>query len=242
MFFFKKRVSLADSGVFRGFTDWHCHLLPDVDDGVQTMDESLELLALYEELGIREVWLTPHIMEDIPNTTAELRERFGELQEAYRGNVKLHLAAENMLDNLFEERLMQDDLLPLGEDGKHLLVETSYFNPPMDLDGILSRICSKGYIPVLAHPERYRYMEEEDYHRIKAIGVCFQSNLPSLAGAYSEGAKKKVEWLVKEGLTDLWGTDAHDSLRFPRLAVEKILKSDLKDRVCNIAQHPHWGL
>lgn len=236
MFFFNKRTSIADCGVFQGFTDWHCHLLPDVDDGVQTMDESLKLLALYEELGIRKVWLTPHIMEDMPNTTADLRERFGELQEAYRGNVKLHLAAENMLDNLFEERLMQDDLLPLGEDGKHLLVETSYFNPPMDLDGMLSRIRSKGYIPVLAHPERYVYMDEEDYRRIKSVGVCFQSNLPSLAGAYGEGVKKKAEWLLKEGLTDLWGTDTHELQRFSRLIVEKVLKSEIGNKMCSVAQ------
>ena len=235
MFFFKKRISLADSGIFQGFTDWHCHLLPGVDDGVHAMEESLRLLAFYEELGIREAWLTPHIMEDIPNATADLRERFGELQEAYRGHVKLHLAAENMLDNLFEERLMQDDLLPLGEDGKHLLVETSYFNPPMDLDGMLSRIRSKGYIPVLAHPERYVYMDEGDYHRIKAIGVCFQSNLPSLVGAYGEGVRKKAEWLLKEGMTDLWGTDTHDCLRFSKLVVEKVLKSDVRDKACSPA-------
>lgn len=236
MFFFKKRISLADSGVFKGFTDWHSHLLPGVDDGVQTMDESLKLLARYEELGIREVWLTPHIMEDIPNTTADLHRRFGELQEAYRGSLELHLAAENMLDNLFEERLMQEDLLPLGKEGKHLLVETSYFNPPMGLDDLLLRIRSKGYTPVLAHPERYVYMDDEDYRRIKAIGVCFQSNLPSLVGAYGDGVRKKAEWLLKEGMADLWGTDTHDLQRFSRLIMEKELKSGTEDRVCSSAQ------
>lgn len=116
-----------------GFTDYHSHILPGVDDGVQTMDESLEILRLYEEQGIKSVWLTPHIMEDIPNTTAHLRDRFAELQAAYTGGVQLHLAAENMLDNLFEERLGKNDLLPLGENGDHLLVETSYFSPPMGL-------------------------------------------------------------------------------------------------------------
>lgn len=113
MWFFKKRVSLKDSGIFDGFTDWHSHILPGVDDGVQTMDESLEILHLYEELGVKTVWLTPHIMEDIPNTTAYLRERFAELKAAYDGRIELHLAAENMLDNLFEERLENNDLLPL---------------------------------------------------------------------------------------------------------------------------------
>lgn len=84
----------------QGRTDWHSHILPGVDDGVQTVEEALQILAEYERLGIREVWLTPHIMEDIPNTTALLRERFIELQALYIGPIILHLAAENMLDNL----------------------------------------------------------------------------------------------------------------------------------------------
>ena len=100
-----------------GFTDWHCHVLPGVDDGVRTMAEALEVLEEYGRRGVAEVWLTPHIMEDIPNTTAALRERFSELQAAYSGPVRLHLAAENMLDSLFEERLESGDLLPLGPGG-----------------------------------------------------------------------------------------------------------------------------
>ena len=104
---FRKKQTLEESGFFRGFTDWHCHILPGVDDGVQTMEEALQILAEYERLGIKEVWLTPHIMEDIPNTTQHLRERFKELQATYQGNVVLNLASENMLDRLFEERLAQ---------------------------------------------------------------------------------------------------------------------------------------
>ena len=222
---FKKRINLAESGIFQGFTDWHCHLLPGVDDGVRTMEESLRLLALYEELGVKEVWLTPHIMEDIPNTTSGLRERLAELQEAYQGNIALHLAAENMLDNLFEERLAKHDLLPLGKEGKHLLVETSYFNPPIDLDDILLRIRTQGYTPVLAHPERYVYMDEEDYRRLKGFGVCFQSNLPSLVGAYGAEVRKKAVWLSSKQLTDLWGTDTHNLQCFSRMIAEKRLKS-----------------
>ena len=209
MFGFRKRQTLAQSGFFRGFVDWHCHILPGVDVGVQTMDEALHILTAYERLGIREVWLTPHIMEDIPNPTARLRERFAELLAAYKGNVVLNLAAENMLDKLFEERLEQGDLLPLGKDGRHLLVETSYFNPPMGLDDILRRIQAKGYYPLLAHPERYIYMEENDYARLKSMHIKFQLNLFSLMDLYGKEVRKRAKELQSKGMYDYIGTDLH---------------------------------
>ena len=209
MFGFRKKQTWEQSGFFRGFTDWHCHILPGVDDGVQTMDEALEILAEYERLGVREVWLTPHVMEDIPNSTDGLRERFAELQAAYKGKVELNLASENMLDRLFEERLQKDDLLPWGKDGKHLLVETSYFNPPMGQNNILLRIKAKGYYPVLAHPERYLYMDMAAYQRLKSLDVKFQLNLFSLTGLYGKDAQKKANDLLKAGMYDYTGTDLH---------------------------------
>ena len=173
------------------------------------MEESLKILSSYEHHGIKEVWLTPHIMEDIPNSTAQLRTRYSELKTAYSGPIILHLASENMLDNLFEERLQQDDLLPIGDDGRQLLVETSYFNPPYGLHDILKRIKSKGYFPVLAHPERYIYMGTKEYQQLKQLEVAFQLNLPSLAGAYGTEAKRKARWLLEKGYYQYIGTDTH---------------------------------
>ena len=126
-------------------TDHHSHVLPGVDDGVRTLDESLKILERLAAEGVEALWLTPHVMEDVPNRTEDLRKRFAELQAAYDGPVRLHLAAEYMLDSLFTERLDGRDLLPIGERGDHLLVETSCFTPPMDMDGLLDRIRSSGY-------------------------------------------------------------------------------------------------
>ena len=199
---FKKRL------ITPGFIDWHSHILPGVDDGVQTIEDALAILRRYEKLRVAEVWLTPHVMEDIPNTTDELRQRFAELQSAYTGNVKLHLGAENMLDHLFDERLAKDDLLPIGDNG--LLVETSYFSPPISLYGTLEQIKSKGYIPVLAHPERYIYMDEGDYYRLKNDGVKFQLNLFSFEGLYGQYVCDKAKWLKRKGFYDYIGTDIHN--------------------------------
>ena len=229
---FRRRPTLEESGFFQGFTDWHSHILPGVDDGVQTLEESLRVLEEYERLGVREVWLTPHIMEDIPNTTAHLRQRFQELQAAYLlkapGNpavethscvsseettaspkLTLHLAAENMLDSLFEERLEQNDLLPIGPNGDHLLVETSYFSPPMGMRDILQRVQAKGYHPVLAHPERYLYMTDHAYRQLKDMGVKFQLNQFSLCGLYGKEAQKRAIALRKMDMYDYVGTDLH---------------------------------
>lgn len=193
-----------------GYVDWHCHLLPGVDDGVQTIEESLEILDCYERAGIREVWLTPHIMEDIPNTPKQLKARFKELTEAYGGNVRLRLSAENMIDGLFLERLEAGELLTIGDDGKMLLVETSYFNAPMELDRAIESIKRHGYFPLLAHPERYNYINSmAEYRRLKKMGVRFQLNLMSLSGHYGPVVRKKAHELLKEGLYERSGSDLH---------------------------------
>lgn len=217
------------SSLLTDFIDHHSHILPGVDDGVKKMETSLKVLERYEQLGIAEVWCTPHIMEDIPNTTEALQNRFAELCEAYHGPIKLHLAAEYMMDALFEERLEHDDLLTLGNEGNHLLVETSYFTPPMDMDAILQRIKQKGYYPVLAHPERYVYMGKDRYIALKDKGIRFQLNLSSLAGAYGSEAKSKARWILKHNYYNLAGSDLHSSrnmeywsVRAPR-ALKKLL-------------------
>jgi len=218
------------SSLLTGFTDHHSHILPGVDDGVKKMEVSLKVLERYEQLGIAEVWCTPHIMEDIPNTTEKLQARFAELCEAYQGPIKLHLAAEYMMDALFEERLEQGDLLKLGDEGNQLLVETSYFTPPMDMDKILLRIKQRGLYPMLAHPERYVYMNKDRYTELKDKGIRFQLNLSSLAGAYGSEAKDKALWILKKEYYNLVGSDLHSlrntdywSTRAPR-ALKKLLQ------------------
>lgn len=218
---FKKKTQTLEGGL----TDWHCHILPGVDDGVQTMEESLAILSLYEKMGIDTVWLTPHIMEDIPNTTERLRARFAELQTAYRGNISLHLAAENMLDNLFEKRLLANDLLPIGAEGNALLVETSYYTPPMNLYGLIEQIKAKGYYPILAHPERYVYMDKADYQKLHQMGVKFQLNFPSLEGLYGKTVQGKAKELLSKGYYHFYGTDIHRIGLLKRLSQSNIQKA-----------------
>lgn len=239
MFFFTRKYSLADSGIFTGFTDCHTHLLPGVDDGVRTPSTSLEILSRMERAGVKELWLTPHVMEDMPNTKAVLTARFNELKSVYQGNIRLHLAAEYMLDPFFEKCLQCGDLLL--HDKNRLLVETSCVCPPFNMDALLEAIQKKGYTPLLAHPERYVYMDLKDYKRYKDRQILFQLNLPSLAGVYGPAVRRKAEIFLKKGYYDCLGTDTHSlegwqyamgEKRMDRKAVQRLL--DVGGKGCGV--------
>ena len=215
--------TIAKSRLLEGMTDAHSHILPGVDDGVPDMDSSLAILREYEAQGITSVWLTPHIMEDIPNETAELQQRFAELQAVYDGPITLRLAAEYMLDGVFDERFKNRDLLT--HSGNNILVETSYFTPPMGFYGTLEEIKRAGYYPILAHPERYIYMDDNAYKKLRHMGVKFQLNLFSLVGIYGPTAKKKSLKLLREGYYTLVGTDLHRHQALQRNLEAKVSKS-----------------
>ena len=212
------RGSNAVAGyVLAGYTDWHSHILPGLDDGAETMEQALELLDEFGRRGVSTLWLTPHIMEDYPNTTADIHKRFDELRNNYDGPIELHLASENMLDTLFAERLAANDFLPIGRNADMLLVETSYYSPPTGLEEHLFGIRSAGLTPLLAHPERYQYMDFEQYRRLAAQGVRFQLNLMSLLGHYGPDARAKARQLIKEGLYYCVGSDIHHEAHLPLL-------------------------
>ena len=132
-----------------------------------------------------------------------------------------------MLDSLFEERLAQNDFLPIGAEGNHLLVETSYFNPPMDMYELLERINQKGYNIILAHPERYLYMSESDYRKLQTMHIAFQLNLPSLFGMYGKSVQKRAEWLLSKKMYTYKGTDLHRITVLSHLCVSELHNNEI---------------
>ena len=236
MWLLSNKVKVIDSGLLEGFCDYHSHLLPGVDDGVQKKEETLDILKFWEQAGMTDVWLTPHVMEDIPNTTAELTQLFETLKTSYTGSIRLHLASENMMDRLFIDRLENGELLPLGNTGKYLLVETSYYHPPRDMKRMIDMIKEKGFTPVLAHPERYQYMDMGHSRRWKQIGVLLQLNVPSLVGVYGIVVQKKAKFLLEEGLYDYCGTDTH-SLSSAELFLDSLINKKTVDRIKRINEN-----
>lgn len=228
MWLLSNKIRVKDCGLLEGFRECHCHLLPGVDDGVKELHETLKILELWQSMGVKDVWLTPHIMEDIPNKTQDLKEKYEELKKVAPKGIVLHLAAENMLDNLFMQRFEDKDFLPICKDKKHLLVETSYYNPPMDMHRFFEQIKESGYMPILAHPERYLYMDMRQYKMWKDLGVLMQLNVPSLVGAYGPEVQDKAERLLEKGMYDYCGTDTH-SMRFVEYFLNgKISKKTVK--------------
>lgn len=221
MALFSLHSTVQSSGILQGFTDWHCHLLPGVDDGVKDVEDSLLLLGEYEKAGVREAWLTPHVMEDIPNKTPALQQAFSELKARYQGSVRLCLAAEYMMDSLFLDRLSARDLLTL--EGRRLLLETSLYNPPTDFKATLRKVTDLGYSPVLAHPERIMFLGEDELDSLKTSGVRLLLDLPSLCGAYGDDVREKAEHILAAGLYDMSATATYrmsgfDTLRETKLA------------------------
>ncbi len=236
MWLLSNKVSVEDSGLLEGFCDHHCHLLPGVDDGVEELEETLQILKIWEQSGVSEVWMTPHIMEDYPNEPEKLKEVFLSVCHNFKGNIALHLAAENMMDGLFVKRLEENNLLTLGETEKRILVETSYYIPPMNMEKLIDRIKKKGYDPILAHPERYQYMNKKDYLHWKQKGVLLQLNIPSLVGAYGLDVQRKAEWLLGQGMYDFCGTDTHSLNSVYNYLCSMINKKNVK-RVLAFSNH-----
>lgn len=194
-------------------TDMHAHWLPGLDDGAKTMDETLTLIRGLVDRGYTKLIATPHVMADLyhnrPDTILSVLEEVRQVVAEQNIEVELDAAAEYLLDEGFAEKLKSDDLLTLP--GKHILVEFSFVSPPPDRDKIFFDLLTKGYFPILAHPERYCYYHSkfDEYRTMADRGIKLQVNLLSLTGHYGKTEKKIAERLISEGLVSILGTDAH---------------------------------
>jgi protein-tyrosine phosphatase len=201
--------------------DVHSHLLPGIDDGSKSYEESVALIKELQKLGYQKLIVTPHVMSDYYKNTKEGILKAMELLKdtiAVEGvDMELHAAAEYFADFHFMDLIERDELLTLKDN--LVLFELSYYNPPPNLNELVFKLQTGGYQPVLAHPERYGYWHKdfEKYEQLKDRGVLFQLNINSLSGQYSAAAKKVAEKLIMEDYIDLIGTDMHSMMNIPFL-------------------------
>lgn len=217
--------------------DMHSHLLPGIDDGAPDLETSLQLIRGMSAMGYSKLITTPHVMWDMYKNTREIiLDKLGLLQSAVQKeglNIEIHAAAEYFLDDYVAGLLKNKEPL-LTVSGKMVLVEFSLAQPSMSLKDILFEMQMQGYQPIIAHPERYIYMEgnKEFYDELKDIGCLFQLNLLSLTNHYGKSVSNLAQYLIKKDYYDLVGTDLHHFRHLEALSnniispmLEKLMKS-----------------
>ena len=215
MIFFKKRKAnsnIADYSVLKA--DIHSHLLPGIDDGSPDIETSIHLIRGMKKLGYKKLITTPHIMWDVYKNTRDII--LGRLQEVKEKlaeeqvDVEIQAAAEYFIDDHLGE--MVERKQPLLSFGSNLvLVEFSMVSQPFEWKKTLFEMQIHGYQPVIAHPERYTYLERNKnfYDELKSAGYLFQLNILSLSGQYGNSVAEMARYLTKKGYYDLVGTDLH---------------------------------
>jgi tyrosine-protein phosphatase YwqE len=194
--------------------DIHSHLIPGIDDGSQSMDDTMDMLRKFIALGYRKVITTPHVMSDFyknsPETILSGLEQVRGAIRAEKLDIEIEAAAEYYLDDMFEKLLENDELLTFGKN-KYVLFELPFIAEPVNLSSAIFNMQLKGLRPVLAHPERYSYWSRdlERYSELHDKGVILQVNINSLSGYYGPEVKKIADHLVNQGLVGLLGSDCH---------------------------------
>jgi protein-tyrosine phosphatase len=226
---FKKHITFDYSSLM---VDMHSHVLPGIDDGAQTPQESIALIKRMMALGIKKIIATPHIMADYYKNTAEtinaaLAILKAELKKEEM-DIVVEAAAEHYFDETFEERVDDHKLMTMGDN--YVLFEFSFISQPPNAIPVIQKLKQLGYKPILAHPERYTYMDVEQFRNIREWGASLQLNTISLTGYYGKDVKKLAESLVDQQLVDFISSDMHhvrhaeafkDALRTPYL--EKLM-------------------
>ncbi|MCB0819819.1 MAG: capsular biosynthesis protein [Bacteroidetes bacterium] len=228
--FGKKRPD-ADLSVLR--TDVHSHLIPGIDDGSVSVENSMELIHGLYDLGYRKLITTPHIMSDFYRNTPEVILRgLDDVRAAISAeglDIEIEAAAEYYCDHDFELKIGKEELLTFGN--RYLLFELSYLNISENFDSVTFKLQLEGYKPVLAHPERYPYWYQsfDKYSEIRDKGVLLQINIASLAGHYGTVARRIAERLVENNMVDLLGSDMHKTshIEVYRRAIQQQSMRDL---------------
>ena len=236
----KEKLGPADLSVLK--VDMHSHLIPGIDDGSKSLDDTIGMLTKFKELGYSKIITTPHIMSDFYKNTPEtilggLEEVRAELKRINL-DIELEAAAEYFYDETFVERLAKDDFLTFGKE-KYVLIEFAFSSEPRGYDEFFFDMLMKDYRPVIAHFERYIFLHGsiDKAREWREKGIQIQLNLNSLSGHYGPSVKKQAEMLVDSGQIDFIASDCHriehlnqiDELRTNEY-LHKVLELPLKNQ------------
>ena len=213
LFTSEKVLPPIDLGQLR--VDLHSHLIPGIDDGAKTMDDSLEMIRGFKALGYQKVITTPHVMSDFYRNSPEIiiagKKEVKKALAAENIEMEFEAAAEYYLDESYTAKIEKGELLTFGDN--YVLFELPYLAEPPNLATAIFEMQTNGYKPILAHPERYGfwYNNFDNYQEMVDKGVYLQLNMLSLIGHYSPIAQKIAERLIDENMISFLGSDCHNS-------------------------------
>jgi protein-tyrosine phosphatase len=197
-----------------GLIDLHCHCVPGVDDGARNVEESLEILTALRDIGFEHVVTTPHSRPGMfDNSPASLRSAFDELVRSLPPDAalpKLELSSEHFFDDLVFGALMEGRGLPYPG-GTSVLLEFYTSDFPLTIDHRLADLRRKGYLPVIAHPERYEplWKHPEILERLLDLGCCALLDAAALVGRYGRRPQQCARDLLERDLYRAACSDAH---------------------------------
>ncbi len=216
--------------------DIHSHILPNVDDGAEDMEESIAMGKICLDNGIEKVIATPHYIEGFENSSKEINMKvLEELRQALEREgleLDIYIGNEIYVDmNIL--KLLKEGKLATLNNSRYILLEFPMFDMPIYAYDIVYNLLLKGYIPIIAHPERNRNIVDNPNILYEFInkGALAQLNLPSLEGKYGERIRTTAETLLQHNMIHFVGTDAHSKgKRSPQVENSLQLLKDLVDQ------------
>lgn len=212
--------------------DMHCHLLPGIDDGPESIEESLSIIQAMVAVGYQGAICTSHIFPEVYDNKADdmLRgvDSLQSVLDKNNINFTLHASAEYMVDRQFIELAKAKKLLAFGKKD-YVVIETGFTQENPYFDEAIYEMQYAGYCPILAHPERYLYLSQskniEQFEKIIDKGIELQINLFSLIGLYGRLSKEVAKILLKNNFIRWIGTDIHRSQHISLLEKANDLKT-----------------
>ncbi len=225
--------------------DIHSHLIPNVDDGAKSPEETIELIKEAREAGITDIILTPHYIINSYEQNAEtlilLKDKLQQIINSENIKVNLHIGMEVYITDNLVEILKQNKILTLAG-SKYLLMELPLNTNVQYLDMVIFKLIENNIIPIIAHPERYKFVQE-DPSKVRELidsGCLIQSNIGSILGIYGKKAKKTIKYLLKNDLINFIATDTHrKNTIYPLLEkgikkIEKITGKEKAEELTNL--------
>ncbi len=191
--------------------DFHSHILPGIDDGSKNLEQSIAMVNEAKKVGFTKIISTSHYMENYYECNEKNRKELLEQVQKNVNGIELCLGNEIYITNNIIE-LLQNGQASSINGTKYVLFEFPLITTrPMNDKEVIYRLVENGYIPIIAHPERYPFIQENpDYlFELEEMGALFQANYGSIIGMYGLKAKKTLKILLKNNLISFFGSDVH---------------------------------